>query len=135
MQTIKALIMNAFTGIVIGSTVFLGTIIFGLTTTMPTPMTALGIVIMSALIGVLNDIVTSNRLPYPVLIGIHFISTMLIVIAADFLLHWGWLEHTSLVAFIVTFTIIYGLVWLGVYLHSWLTTRRLNQRLRERSRK
>jgi len=134
MQTIKNILSDALIGVMIGSTIFLLTIAVGLTAATTTPKLIVGIFIMSGSIGALTQIIAGNWLPFPAGIALHFVLTMLVVAATNFVFEWGWLNGHTIVNFVVTFVVIYALVWLGVYGHSWLTARQMNHRLRDRNR-
>jgi len=134
MTTIQRTLNAALLGIMIGSTIFVMTILLGISTSLPTPLGALGLVIISAFIGGLSEIVNRSWLPVPVLLGLHFVGSLTVTLLVNFLINWAWVNPASLPAFILNFIIFYIIAWVSVYAHARATAHEMNQRLRERNR-
>lgn len=134
MKKIKELINDALYGIMIGSTIYLMTIMVGIRAIQPTPINLVGLFMMCAIIGITTELTNIEWWPYTLVIIFHFVVTAVVVGGFNFLFNWQWLNDENLVFSLVDFVVIYFIVWAGVIGYGWFTAQRINERLRARKK-
>lgn len=134
MGKIRSLIVDALYGIMIGSTIYLMTIMLGIRAIQPTPVNLVGLFMMSAIIGIMTELTNIEWWSYTIVIIFHFLVTAVVVVGFNFLFHWQWLDSENLVFSLVDFVIIYFVVWISVIGYGWFTAQRINERLRARKK-
>ena len=129
---LRELIINAMIGVGVGSFVFLVAEILDQPPIPITPLSVISLFVMSALIGELT-LLFKLQIPYWAILLIHCPLTFGLVVC--WLLTNRWyvmLSPQRFPGFAASFVGIYILIWLGVVLHGWLLTERMNATLRTR---
>lgn len=135
MKFAKELLTDSVLGIMIGATIYLTAFLLHFPVIAPTPRSIGGLFLMSAVIGMLTLIFNNEILTAPITYGLHFLATLLVVFGVNSLMGWHFLIGTSLLTFFLSFLVIYGLVWLGLYVSWQMTAQKMNHVLRARQRK
>jgi hypothetical protein len=131
-SVLRELIINAMLGVGVGSFVFLVAEILDQPPIPITPLSVISLFVMSALIGELT-LLFKLQIPYWAILLIHCPLTFGLVVC--WLLTNRWyvmLSPQRFPGFAASFVGIYILIWLGVVLHGWLLTERMNATLRTR---
>jgi hypothetical protein len=134
-STLRELIINAMIGVGVGSFVFLVAEILDQPPIPITPLSVVSLFVMSALIGELT-LLFKLQIPYWAILLIHCPLTFALVVG--WLLTNRWyvmLSPQRFPGFAASFVGIYILIWLGVMLHGWLLTERMNRTLRHRNQR
>ncbi|MCI1254968.1 DUF3021 domain-containing protein [Bifidobacterium tibiigranuli] len=134
-SVLRELIINAMIGIGVGSFVFLFDEILDQRPIPITPLSVVSLFVMSALIGELT-LLFKLQIPYWAILLIHCPLTFALVVG--WLLTNRWyvmLSPQRFPGFAASFVGIYILIWLGVVLHGWLLTERMNRTLRHRNQR
>ena len=132
---LRELIINAMIGVGVGSFVFLVAEILDQPPIPITPLSVVSLFVMSALIGELT-LLFKLQIPYWAILLIHCPLTFALVVG--WLLTNCWyvmLSPQRFPGFAASFVGIYILIWLGVMLHGWLLTERMNRTLRHRNQR
>ncbi|HJE45767.1 DUF3021 domain-containing protein [Levilactobacillus namurensis] len=130
-MTLHKYVVSAEYGVMIGATVYVLGQLFHLWNMPADTVNLTGLVIMSALIGLLSLIFDSPRGSNLLLLSIHCGVTFAVVVATSYLCDWlipygGWWKLLG------TFVLIYILVWAGLYLNSRIMARQMNLQLKQR---
>ncbi|MCH3975612.1 MAG: DUF3021 domain-containing protein [Bifidobacterium tibiigranuli] len=134
-SVLRELIINAMIGVGVGSFVFLFDEILDQRPIPTTPLSVVSLFVMSALIGELT-LLFKLQIPYWAILLIHCPLTFALVVG--WLLTNRWyvmLSPQRFPGFAASFVGIYILIWLGVMLHGWLLTERMNRTLRHRNQR
>lgn len=134
-SVLRELIINAMIGVGVGSFVFLFDEILDQRPIPTTPLSVVSLFVMSALIGELT-LLFKLQIPYWAILLIHCPLTFALVVG--WLLTNRWyvmLSPQRFPGFAASFVGIYILIWLGVVLHGWLLTERMNRTLRHRNQR
>lgn len=123
--------INAMGSVGVGSFVFLAVQALDLQQIPITPLSVVTLFVMSALIGVLS-LLFNLQLPYGATLLMHCLLTFGLVTGWLLINRWFVVFSGHFAGFAALFAVIYILIWVGVVLHGWLLTERLNASLRRR---
>jgi uncharacterized membrane protein len=124
---LKESLHNTITGIGFGSFAYLLVLLFKVQATMPTTANILSVLAMSVGIGLVALIFDTDVLPWGVEVAIHFVATLLLVIAT--MIYNGWLLMPS---FWLVFVLIYAFYWAVVRVQQYLRIEKINAAIARR---
>lgn len=127
MSMLKESLHNTITGIGFGSFAYLLVLLFKVQATMPTTANILSVLAMSVGIGLVALIFDTDVLPWGVEVAIHFVATLLLVIAT--MIYNGWLLMPS---FWLVFVLIYAFYWAVVRVQQYLRIEKINAAIARR---
>ncbi|AVK63947.1 hypothetical protein C5Z26_07420 [Lactobacillus sp. CBA3606] len=129
---LKESLKSAGIGILIGSFTFLVVIMSLSPTINITRANILSNWVMSALIGLLSMIFDSEKMPFALALVSHYGGVLLLVgLTGVYNGLWPiFIAHP--VRYLLSVTLIYGLVWLGLQISNRIDVRRMNERLAKR---
>ncbi len=133
MTHLKHVIHDVLFGIMVGATVYFGTLALHFKLFPATAKNAAALLVTAGLIGLLSQLFEIERFSFTLLFGIHCILTVLIVLGASYLFAWEFLAG-SVVRFLVIFILIYAVIWIGWRLYSLMTVQAMNVKIRERNK-
>jgi len=101
--------------------------------TTSTTKSILSILLMSAAIGVVSLIFESDRLSFPVALGLHLGGTLALVMAMLFYNGWQFVLVTR-GTFWIVFFLVYAGIWAAVTLDQHLRVTKINRAIAERNK-
>jgi len=101
--------------------------------TTSTTKSILSILLMSAAIGVVSLIFESDRLSFPVALGLHLGGTLALVMAMLFYNGWQFVLVTR-GTFWIVFFLVYAGIWAAVTLEQHLRVTKINRAIAERNK-
>lgn len=101
--------------------------------TTSTTKSILSILLMSAAIGVVSLIFESDRLGFPVALGLHLSGTLALVMAMLFYNGWQFVLVTR-GTFWIVFFLVYAGIWAAVTLEQHLRVTKINRAIAERNK-
>ncbi|WP_125762406.1 DUF3021 family protein [Companilactobacillus hulinensis] len=87
----------------------------------------------SGLIGIVSMIFETDWFNFPIRLLLHMIVTVIIVWAMMLVSRWKIIDHT--LDFVITVIVVYGMVWLIMYLSDIVGTKKINAAIRKRKSK
>lgn len=131
MKNIKNSLLYALIGLMIGSLMSIISMISIGHPIIVAPVELAGLLVMSALIGLLSAIFNIDRLPFWFALAVHFVLVGVIVFLTNYLM--GGLFGAPL-PLLLLYTVIYLVVWLILRLWWYLDAQRINAHIRKRHR-
>ncbi|TWT11049.1 DUF3021 domain-containing protein [Streptococcus sp. sy004] len=123
----KTLLKSFIIGVGIGATVFLWQVVtIGF---VPTVYQVLSVLGFSGLMGVAALIFDLKNINFVNRLFLHFCSMFLLV--AGMLLSNQWLDMTEILSFVPGFVMIYGIVWLVLFIYNLVVSKKINQHLKK----
>ncbi|MDF7638410.1 DUF3021 family protein [Lactobacillus sp. ESL0791] len=129
----KRILSEAIYGIGFGAFAYLMLLLFKTPATFPSQKNILTVIVMSALIGMLSEILQTDNFPIVRLL-LHFGLTLLIVLAATAYEGKLVLALHSVIFWLIFIT-IYVFVWIVLILMSYLRVKKINETLAKRNHK
>ncbi|WP_125590150.1 DUF3021 domain-containing protein [Companilactobacillus jidongensis] len=93
----------------------------------------LSLFFFSGLIGIVSMIFDTDWFSFPIRLLIHMLVTIIIVMIMMYTAGWQLINHLG--SFVITVIVIYGLVWLIMYLADITDTKKINNAIRKRKSK